>query len=143
MSNSVPVYVARIESDDLAHIVVGKELDTLCGSKKVIDAMQVASDTSPLQALNDKEQYCSECKEKWKEIQYDIVREQTVHCFICENSVSGCLSRSTEHMDKGSASVCKVCYKKLYNSESSNVTIPYDEAEPAYPMHGERTYNPD
>lgn len=138
MSNSVPIYVSYIKSDELGHIVVGKELDTLCENNKIIDAVQVASNENPTKILNT--QYCEKCVEKWNEIQYDIVREPTIHCFICRNSVSGHLARYVEHMNKGNTEVCKVCYNKLYNNESSNVNIPYEKAEPAFPKNGDRIY---
>jgi len=142
MSNSVPVYVVRLHSDERNHIVIGKEINTLCDSNKVESALQVPSNSGPESLMENNQEFCEECIETWNEVQIDIGRELTIHCFICENTVSRCLARKVEHMTTtGTPEVCKSCYNKLYRDEDSNIDVPYEESEPDFNMHGDRTYN--
>jgi len=150
MSNSVPVYVVRLHSDERNHIVIGKEINTLCDSNKVESALQVPSNSGPESLMENNQEFCEECIETWNEVQIDIGRELTTHCFICENTVSRCLAREVEHMTARTPEVCKSCYNKLYRDEDSNIDVPYEdsnidvpyeESEPAFNMHGDRTYN--
>lgn len=143
MSNTVPVYLANIHSDNKTHIVVGVNIQTLCAEKDVNSAIQLPEDAEPKDYILQKglhKELCEECLEKWNEIKYDIFREPTEKCMTCQNITSGHMSRELDHRSFGKGPVCKVCYEEIQNHPDSNLELSYEEAEPYRETQGPRTY---
>jgi len=143
MSNPVPVYIVDLHSDNKSHIVVGVNINTLCGEEDVKSAIQIPDDIEPGEYILQKgipRELCDECLERWNEIKVDIFKEPTEVCMTCKNVTSGHLARELEHRSAGKGPVCKVCYKEIQNNPSSNIDIPYEEAEPYRETYGSRKY---
>ena len=144
-NNPVPVYLVDLHSSDKSHIVVGKEIETLCGKNDVSSAIQIPDDVEPKNYILEKglrRELCKDCLEEWNEIKYKIFREPTETCMTCKNITSGHVARKIEHSSAGEGPICKVCYEEIQRHPDSHIDTPYEQADP-YREAGSRTYNAD
>ncbi len=138
---SVPVYIAYSKSDSEAHIVIGKNIQSLCDKKDIISAVYVPWNVSPIEFNRDSnKEICQTCVDRWEEVEYEITREQTIICDNCQEIVSGYTARTVEDKSANEVPICKTCYQR-YNNESSNIDTAYVEAPPHFDKDGNRTYN--
>lgn len=139
MNNPVPVYIVKVHQDSLTHIVVGKNVNTLCDKKDVRQVQQVSSNKEPFD-YDKKDNFCGDCIKNWEKIRFKIVREPTINCAICKNVFSGPLSRKVEDKNGSKPHICKACYMNLYHDDESPIETKYKNSKSDYDVMGDRTY---
>lgn len=133
----VPIFVVYTHKTSNMHISAGIQPKTLCEKKDIESSAQI--DKRDLKNIMSEKNMCEECSNTWDKIKDKINVEQTIECHRCGSTYSSLLARSVESMSDGIVSVCKPCYKELYNDDDSGVDVLYDEAEPFYDVDSDRT----
>lgn len=124
------VYKVETYNGQKLHLAVGEEMKTLCGETDITNVFVIPDSVEP--DTDPKMNICSECKQKWDEMKSDVNRSPTIECHACNNPYPAKKARLVEHIDNGSVSVCRSCYRDMVNDASSGVTEKYEEAKSAF-----------
>jgi hypothetical protein len=122
---TLPVYLNYTKNDDLGHICLGINPQTLCGSKSIISVVQVENPED--ESTSD---LCDECLDKFLIAVKYINVEPIIECDRCSYNYSSYESRSVDSMVENKVPVCKPCYEELVKSDNSGIYTEYDECEP-------------
>lgn len=125
---TIKLFAVERVGDSKIHISTGMKPVTLCGRKDIYSAIQMQKIDSKVSQVPEPD--CSRCTEEFRDIKEDKKFEPTVQCYICDTPYSAKLSRFVNIDSK--STVCRPCYKELLQDESTDITIPYEEAEPVY-----------
>lgn len=137
MVQVVPLYLVYCDEDNIPHISVGVEPSTLCEINSIKSAVQVENLKKSEKLEN--ENICKKCLNMWENINDNLRVESITECHRCYHtySESACRTLTDCHSEK-EVPICKPCYEEIYQSESSPVEIPYEEAEPWFNYSGNR-----
>lgn len=128
MNDLKPLYLVKTSNNKDMHIVVGTDIETLCGKHNVISAIQTNKKRiTDGHGYSEDVEFCSECKDKWDKIKSDVNIEPIIDCLHCDRAYSAIKARNVSEYGNDGQS-CKRCYQKLKNDPSSNVDVPYEEA---------------
>ena len=122
---TLPVYLTYIKRNDLAHISIGVDINTLCNQDTIVSAAQ-----SEKPEEYSENEICDECLEKFKTAINYIQVEPIIRCDRCSYKYSSYEARCVDSMTENKVPVCKPCYEELVESDKSGVQTEYNEAEP-------------
>lgn len=122
---TLPVYLNYVKKNDLAHICVGIEPETLCGLDSIISVVQVEDPEE-----DSTTEVCEECIEKFSHAIEYINIEPVIECDRCSYNYSSYESRSVDSMVENKVPVCKPCYEDLVENDDSGVYTSYKDSDP-------------